>query len=77
MADERDLWTLSETRRLRMMAEETSRRSAELKDESHQARVDREQTQTRARLTRNPGRRRNDEAESNAAVCAPPGLQMR
>jgi len=56
MAGPRDLWTLSETRRLRMEAAATTRRSAELKVESEQRRVDREETRTRARMRRNAER---------------------
>lgn len=60
MADPREQSTLSDTRRLRTAAQETSRRSAELRDECDQARVDREQTRTRSRMTRNARTRRRD-----------------
>src|SRR4051812_17479104 len=58
MADSREQWTLSETRRLRRAAEETSRRSAELLAECDEARVVRERTRTRSETTRNAGSRR-------------------
>jgi hypothetical protein len=60
MPDAQDLWTLEEARRLRETAERTRDRSAELKDEGDQARVDREQTLTRCRTTRNSKRPRHD-----------------